>query len=171
MRAGGGRAKGSSFERKVASMIVCTFEEFGITKKDCYRTPLSGGHVHASGKDPGDLCISPKLRKYFNYCVECKSYRNLDWPKLLSNKIDKGHWTKWWRQVTKSAGTKKQPLLVFQQNRSDVFVMVKFGLYEMRLGPMLKTKINGDPVIIITFSKLLVIQRALVEENDKNNVL
>src|ERR1700733_13147777 len=98
-----GRRKGSAFERKVAGLIVEAFSGYGITAKDCYRTPLSGGHIHANKTDPGDLVLSARLRAFFCYSTECKSYKKLDWHKLLSSPVS-GEWVNWWQQACRAAG-------------------------------------------------------------------
>jgi len=62
------KRKGSTFERLVAACILkAAGKQF--TKKDCYRTPMSGGHPYAG---ESDLIISKKLREYFPFVVECK---------------------------------------------------------------------------------------------------
>lgn len=161
MKLGGGRIKGSTFERKIAGMVVRAFAPFGITKKDCYRTPLSGGHIHAKHCDPGDLVCSPELRVHFSYSVECKKYAKLDWAVLLSDKAKKGHWEAWWKQACVAAAfSNAPPLLVFSANRSEPFVLSYLknitdicALKGVR--PYLRTSINGSAVIVFRFSRLL----------------
>ena len=164
MKLGGGSAKGKAFERHVAHMIIDAFASFGITKQDCYRTPLSGGHFAASKEEPSDLVLSPKLRKLFPYVIECKSYRKLDWHKLLVPG-PKGHWQEWWDQVNKAAeggahdariaGIFSKPLLVFRQNRSPVFAMLRWregSFPNQRLRTLME---QGDDVIVVQFAWLL----------------
>lgn len=128
MKPGGGRAKGNNFERHVARLIVQAFREFGIKKIDCYRTPLSGGHLFASRKDPGDLVISPLLRKYFPYSVECKNDKRLDLERFfIPFKQHKKSWPEhqWLDQVLRAtAGTDLQPLLVFKGMRTEIYCAV-----------------------------------------------
>jgi hypothetical protein len=157
MRPGGGRAKGASFERKVAKIIVAAFKHQGITGKHCYRTPLSGGHRYASKKDPGDLVISPVLKKIFPYSVECKSYARLEWAKLLlTPKAAKGHFTKWWKQTVRAAGLMGRPILVFRQNHSEIFVMMRTqDSNEWHIFPSLRTVVAGDHVRVFTLRMLL----------------
>lgn len=126
MKAGGGRIKGSVFERKVAGLIVEAFSEFGICKTDCYRTPLSGGHFAASKKDPGDILMSPKLQKLFPFVIECKSYKKLQWDRMiLSHQGVRGIMVKWWKQARKAAlKTGGLPMVVFKQNNGLIWAMV-----------------------------------------------
>ena len=69
MRQGGGREKGANFERLVAQSIR---KSLGGKLKDCYRTPMSGGH-HSAAK--GDLVVSLDFVRYFPFAVECKHHR------------------------------------------------------------------------------------------------
>lgn len=152
MKAGGGRNKGSAFERKVAKLIIATFANKGITKQDCYRTPGSGGHRFASKTDPGDLVLSPKLRKLFDYCVECKSYKTVPWGRLLSSG-NNGIFDDWWKQTCKAAKTTKAPpLLVFKHNGSEPYVMVRLidiKSFVLRR-PYIRLRIAKDKVHVST---------------------
>lgn len=69
MRQGGGREKGANFERLVATAIR---KSLGGKTRDCYRTPMSGGHHSAAN---GDLVVSLDFVKYFPFAVECKHHR------------------------------------------------------------------------------------------------
>jgi hypothetical protein len=157
VKPGNGRLKGNAFERKVSKIIVAAFAHAGITSEHCFRTPGSGGHRYASKRDPGDLVLAPVLFKLFAYSVECKSYRNLDWAKLLTPGKNKGHFSEWWAQCVRAAGTKK-PLLIFRQNRSAIFVMHRVrdepfgGTYVI---PSLRVNVNGEKVRVFTLSRLL----------------
>ena len=110
------------FERLVAKMIVETFKDYGITNKDAYRTPMSGGHRYASKTDAGDIVISPRLRKLFPFSVECKCYATVNLAQFLFPvKLWKKSWkcSRWLAQV-KAASEKQEewliPLLVFKEN-------------------------------------------------------
>jgi hypothetical protein len=164
MKKGGGRAKGSAFERHVAKMVITAFAHHGIKKVDCYRTPLSGGHRFARESDPGDLVFSPKLANLFPASVECKSYRTLDWPKLfLSGK--KGHWGDWWNQCVAASSPGRHPLLVFRQNRSEVFCMYQpEDWWNWTPLPVFKGFMHGRQIRIIRFSVFL---EKCVERNRK----
>lgn len=125
MKRGGGRVKGNAFERQVAKMIVEAFSDHGIDSKHCYRTPLSGGHRYAKKCDPGDLVMSPELRKLFPFAVEAKSYKRLKWRELLSPLKKSGQFYKWWQQACLGATSQGlNPLLVFKENNSPIYAMV-----------------------------------------------
>ena len=162
MKAGGGRLKGNAFERTVAKMIVAAFEDAGITLDDCYRTPGSGGHPKASKTDPADLVISRKLRKYFNFSVECKFYKDLDWHRLMTTYKNKGHFSVWWDQCVRSATAAKGnsvPLLVFRKNRGETYCMYPVSMEDHIVSripfPNIRTRVNGQGVRIVLFTKFL----------------
>ena len=162
MKAGNGRLKGNGFERVVAGLIVSTFEQYGITKLDCYRTPGSGGHRFASKVDPGDLVISRKLRKYFNFSVECKFYKSLDWHRLMSTDKNKGHFSEWWGQCVQSAEAAKgkpTPLLIFKKNAGQIYCMYPVVMEEHIASkipfPNIHTKVNGCGVRVVLLAKFL----------------
>ena len=124
MKPGGGRLKGSAFERKVAHLVVNAFKDLGITSKDAYRTPMSGGHRYARKNDPGDVVISYRLRKIFNFHVECKCYATVKLDQfLVPVKLWKKSWkaAKWLKQMEDAAVKDMIPLLVFKENNGETF--------------------------------------------------
>jgi len=117
LRRGRGKQKGSAFENLVANKII---EAAKFEKKDCYRTPLSGGHPYA---DAGDLQISEKLLPYFPFSVECKHRR--DWhPGVMF--APRGEERAWILQTYKAARGEKVPLLIMRGNRTEIFVAGPF---------------------------------------------
>jgi hypothetical protein len=170
MKKGGGRAKGSGFEREIAHEVIAAFKEFGIKKEDCYRTPLSGGHIFAKGKDPGDLVISPKLRKLFPFTVECKFYKKLHmhawWIPVMKQK-KAWKFRGWLEQVCKSATPKLPPMLVFKGNNLPTFCAIQCPIESplsiRGLKPQLRFTYEGEPWIVVLFSKFLKTQVALAK--------
>ncbi len=120
-----------NFERGVAKQVVATFKEHGIQDKDCYRTPLSGGHIHASKNDPGDLVISRRLRRLFPFHVECKAYNSINMAQLLvpfKRWKKSWKWSKWFAQVTKSCTDDELiPLLVFKEDNGETIAAFPVG--------------------------------------------
>ena len=129
MRAGGSKAKGSSFERVVAAEILKAAGK-PFKKTDCYRTPLSGGHVFSSKESPSDLVISKRLLKRFPFAVECKNYKKLDLQHFFTGQ---GLFGKWIDQVTSSVTKSKvgkiHPIVVFRWNLSKTFCIVRYDTY------------------------------------------
>lgn len=110
MKPGRGRLKGNAFERKVAADICAAF---GMPAKQCYRTPLSGGHPYG---DTGDLVVGPRLAKRFPYLVECKHRRNWNVEDLFTGSANLCLWLSSVAGRAKQAG--RWPLLVVRGNRT-----------------------------------------------------
>lgn len=160
MRKGGGRSKGNSFERKVANMVVNTFADKGITKEDAYRTPLSGGHRYAKGKDPGDLVISERLLKYFPFHVEAKSYKRIYFPALWMPQkkwLKAWNFGKWLKQVCDACDDNtRHPMLIFRGNNTPEFAMIpRLMPLTVGLKPRLMIEYEGEEWCVVLFQNLL----------------
>jgi hypothetical protein len=124
MRKGGGKSKGSAFERDIAKKIVKAFKGFGIKQRDCWRSVLSGGHVISAG----DLVMSDRLLELFPYAVECKFYKRVDWWHFLMPGSKKRKTWKEWKWVGQAIeGSKKRkgllPLLIVKENHGPTVVV------------------------------------------------
>lgn len=120
MKARGRRVKGALFERAVADLILKLVGK-PFTKKDCYRTPLSGGHRFSA---KSDLMLSSRLKKVFPFSVECKHQKTFTLQMLFSE-------TKlihdWMDQAVAGCvrdNAKLLPLLVMRGNGTPVFAAV-----------------------------------------------
>ncbi len=116
MRGGSGPGrKGHRFERDVAAMVCAAL---GLSKDQCYRTPLSGGHGFSAKQDPGDLVILPKLLRRFPFVVECKHEKDASVAPFFDDEGDRRKKEKeWMDQVISAAENAKvvrNPLLVFK---------------------------------------------------------
>jgi hypothetical protein len=156
------RAKGSGFERQVAKFVLTTFNQYGyhFTKKDCYRTPLSGGHRFAREADPGDLVLSPELRRLFPFCVEAKFYHSISLHDLMDKVVrPKCPISKWWKQATNANNTTEAAtaaLLVFKQNHGAVMCMFDASLaVRGHVCPIIDTRVNGMRVIVCRFDQFV----------------
>jgi len=114
------KAKGSRFERKVASLFNDRFKT-----KEFSRTPGSGAFATTHSLPDhlqiyGDL-ITPKN---FNYCIECKKgYKNININHLLD--YSSQLW-KFINQCEKDAKKcNKEPMVIFQQDRQPILCIVK----------------------------------------------
>lgn len=137
MRPGGGKAKGSQFERDVAHLCDKWWE---VEKNTFWRTVSSGGWEEA-----GD--IAPRYRPnttkvWWPFVLECKFYRKIDllsilYPRVIDKSSKKGSnlslVEKWisqlWEERTKFLRLNQEAkalycnrLLVFKGNRTPVFV-------------------------------------------------
>ncbi len=63
-----GKKIGNAFELVVVRLIRSAVSK-KYSDSICYRTPASGGHYIIGG---ADITIAPKLRKIFDFAVECK---------------------------------------------------------------------------------------------------
>lgn len=117
----GGRAsrnKGCTFERLVASMIIKAAGK-PFTKKDCFRTPLSGGHPYAG---ESDLQFTKHLRCVLPFVVECKHYKGLKPTQFFS--LPNAQISTWMAQVTVAAEKDKfrrYPMLVMRGNATPIY--------------------------------------------------
>lgn len=129
---------GKDFEREIARDILKAFSFLKLTRADCYRTPMSGGH-HAL---PGvDIQMSPKLFPFFPFAVECKNTKKFHVGAMMKPREDEQAWG---RQVLKSAKDipGSVPLLVMKDKRIGVFVALPLALYRGQ---------NFDPEYFVQF--------------------
>lgn len=131
MRAGGGKSKGSSYERAVCKRLSLWVT--GDKEADVFwRSSLSGGRAtvaHRKGKtvrQAGDICaVSPEGHALCDKAyLECKHYRNLD----FSNFFIRGAGTlaKFWRVACVEAKKHgKEPMLIARQNRFPDVILIK----------------------------------------------
>ena len=174
MKPGAGRNKGNAFEREIAKTVVEAFKDYGIRKRHIYRTPGSGGHRYARDKDPGDLVIHKKLRKLFNFSVECKSYREINlFDLFLPFKKHKksSKFKQWLKQCCSSAErTRQPPLLVFKKNRSEILCALQVSRIVTGImyngNPYQKFRYNHDDWYVVRFNDLL--KQLLREQEAKN---
>jgi hypothetical protein len=123
MRDGGGKQKGSQFEREICRELSLWVSD--DTHEDVFwRSAMSGGRstvAAAKGKrlaaQAGDLsCIHPVGQNFAStFHVECKSYKDLNLLGLLSGR---GHLVEFWDETCQQASVyNKSPLLIAKQNR------------------------------------------------------
>tara|TARA_R100001086_G_C11719865_1_gene226589 strand:- start:105 stop:638 length:534 start_codon:yes stop_codon:yes gene_type:complete len=118
------KAKGSRFERKIATMFNDRFKT-----KEFSRTPGSGAFATTHSLPEhlqiyGDL-IAPKN---FKYCIECKKgYKNIN----LNNLLDySSQLFKFIQQCEKdSQKCKKEPMLLYQQDRQPILAITRGNIY------------------------------------------
>lgn len=140
--------KGNTFQRKVAGL----FNERFKTTEFC-PTPGSGAFATTHNlpdylKIHGDL-ITPKN---FKFCIECKKgYNKEGLGSLLNTKSD--FWG-FWNQAKRDAdAAKKQPLLIIQQDRQKILVVIE-GSFEDIKGDNLSLIIGGNFYTILELSNL-----------------
>lgn len=127
MRQGGGKSKGSAFERQ-----ICTALSLWITngRKDdtLWRSAMSGGRAtvrFAKGKVSshvsGDICaVHPDGNAFIDkYFSECKSYKDLQITGFALEQT--GLLVEFWKETVKQAERhNKFPLLIFKMARRPI---------------------------------------------------
>lgn len=128
MRKGGGKAKGSEFERTVCKQLSLWLSN-GVQEDALWRSAMSGGRSTVAARkgkrlaaQAGDLSsIHPCSQLFIDrYYVECKAYRDLCFAGLLTNK---GHLAKFWAETIRQATHyEKSPMLIAKQNQYPAIV-------------------------------------------------
>jgi hypothetical protein len=129
MRAGGGKSKGSSFER-----LICNELSKWISKGErddlFWRSAMSGGRATVGRKkgikrdaQAGDIsAIDAEGNCLTNlFSIECKSYASLVIDTLVFPK--KGGMVSFWKQCrTDAEAAMKQPMLIAKQNKFQTLI-------------------------------------------------
>lgn len=140
MKSGGGKNKGTSFERKVCKELS-KFANPDAKEDLFWRSAISGGRSTIQMKkglknikQSGDItCIDergawliPEL-----FICECKFYKNLDIVSSIVNR--KGKLYTFWKQISKLAKKlDRYPMLIAKQNRlPTLFITNGRGLHEL----------------------------------------
>jgi len=127
-----GKAKGSSFERKIANTLSARFESALGVSNGFRRNPDSGSFFGGSNKVRtesysldyaifGDL-ICPRN---FTYSVECKHYKTPpSFQSVLKHTVTQ--WDQWLAQAEQDAvSSKREMSLVIKYNNVDIMVFLK----------------------------------------------
>lgn len=150
MRRGGGKSKGSGFERSLAKQIVAAFRKFGIVQRDCWRSVLSGGHMISAG----DLVMSERLEKLFPFAVEAKFRKKILWSNFLQCKSEEASWL----LQAKQGAAKRDgliALLVVKANHTQILALRCCGSSQYgKLCPSL-VDADGDVWTVSTWTQFL----------------
>lgn len=132
MKAGGGKQKGSKFERE-----VCRDLSLWVTHGDdpnlFWRSAISGGRATVllskgrSIKPAGDICaVDPNGHKLTDrYFIECKHNRNLELHRFL---VHEGKLWRYWEVCVKQAlAHRRSPMLVAKQDRFPTLMLLISG--------------------------------------------
>lgn len=142
-RAGGGKAKGGGFERKVCKALSLWITA-GAREDVFWRSAMSGGRatvmIKRGAKNQtglGDVTAVDPLGNPLTdkFLIECKTYRNLHLHLLLSETTDINQDRRkdrsildfWWRCLRESASSGRLPFLVAKQNNMQPFVCLCGG--------------------------------------------
>ena len=103
--------KGAAFERKVKETLTKHY------KIQFERVPYSGALHYLKGD-----VWAPHHMHLWDYTIECKHYKEVDFNSLLSAKSNVIH-TFWKQTIDEAAAMSKFPLLIFRWDRSKNYVV------------------------------------------------
>jgi len=156
------KAKGKTFERKIADTFAKWYESQTGIKRGFMRAPLSGatfgGKNRAIVKDvsvnlqqPGDI-LTPESCKFV---IECKHYKTAPDISMLASGMC-SQWKDWWKQVEgNAANVDKMPMLVIKYNNLKKPIVILANKHETKLDILPKYMIRYGNVCIISLNKLL----------------
>lgn len=131
MRKGGGKGKGSGFERVVCKLLSLWVSN-GQREDLFWRSAMSGGRAtvgRRKGKDhahhAGDISATHPQghRLTDHWYIECKAYRNLAIEGALLS--GGGALAKFWRETCAQATAhKKLPMLIAKQNNTKILMLI-----------------------------------------------
>jgi hypothetical protein len=133
MRTGGGKSKGSSFEREVA-VGLSRWISNGERDDLLWRSSQSGGRATTARKSnkalktcAGDLSAIHPLGQPFldSFYTELKAYRDLQYASILT---DTGHLVNFWKSTIKEAASYgRKPMLIAKQNHKPTLVCLSLS--------------------------------------------
>lgn len=152
MKRGGGKSKGSQFERDICKQL-----SLWITagkREDClWRSAMSGGRATVSKRkgidvrQTGDICaVSPEGHALTDYFfIECKHYKNLAIDSFFITQGGILH--KFWDECRKKARNHDlNPMLIAKQNNKPAIVLT----YIRHLDGPLKATTRGIEIRLLS---------------------
>lgn len=145
MRKGGGKSKGSSFERKICTRLSL-WVTHGKRKDVFWRSSMSGGRatvIRARGgenRQGGDICaVAPEGHVLTDrFFFECKHVRNVNLEAFIL--ANKGPIARWWKQACKQAAEhRREPVLIAKGNHMPILVITRTG-----------SKLNKLPMVVLS---------------------
>lgn len=152
--------KGATFERVLVRDIIKVFRL--TNKRDCYRTPLSGGH-HAC-RHAADITISETLQPRFPWVVEAKHWRSFHVGNFLTLTAEE---TKCFAQVLETTrranadpivpGLTYRPVLVVKANFAEPYAAfpAEYMTDPVWYAPHVYFYLAGVPWVAITWAYFL----------------
>jgi hypothetical protein len=135
MRKGGGKGKGSSFERKICKELSLWISK-GKRKDLFWRSAMSGGRSTVGRKRGEDLAhqagdisaVHPEGHILTNsYYIECKHYRSLELGRFL---FGEGRLATYWSQACREAEAyAREPMLIAKENFTPIMVLLRPGSF------------------------------------------
>lgn len=163
MRPGGGKGKGSGFEREVCAKLSLWISK-GKNKDIFWRSAMSGGRatIHHSAGQPirqyGDICaVAPEGHPFIqDWYIECKHLRNLAIASFLLK--NEGPLSQFWYKAKQQAlnyGT--EPMIIAKQNHGPIIVITHIGRLERYTASQLTSHARSCDISL--FSDMTLYQR------------
>lgn len=124
-------------------------------RRDCYRTPLSGGHEFAGASD---LVISPRLRDKFPFCVECKHRKNFRLEHVFDMVKDFAGYHEQVIAASAREGNTRAPMLVLRGNRGTIYCAVprrSAQFLQLSCCPRIEYRAKFDDWVLVQFDRFL----------------
>lgn len=164
MRAGGGKSKGSSFERECCKELSLWISS-GKEEDAFWRSSMSGGRSTVAlksgkslGAHAGDISATSEIgHKLTNkFLLECKAYADLQMENIFYNDA-KGNYLKFWNKlVVDSATFNKYPMLITKQNRCETLIAVNHDGYDLfNLDEIRNVHVHSADMFICSFDDFL----------------
>lgn len=161
MRKGGGKAKGSSFERQICKELSLWISG-GEFADIFWRSAMSGGRSTVAMKkgtklsaQAGDVSSIHSLGNEFidRFMIEAKFYKTLNYESLIKGK---GNLLAFWQRATHDAKLHgKKPLLIAKQNHFPIVVCLsKAGIRHFRI-TKIKLKVYEADMYVILWDDFL----------------
>lgn len=164
MRPGGGKGKGSSFERQCCRELSRFIDPKG---KDTlfWRSSISGGRATVERRKGvknqtqlGDITsIHPKSAWFTKiFFIECKHYKSLDIESSLLT--GKGRLAMFWRKLVQQAEeSDRHPLLIAKQNFMPTLVLIDAnGLVKLDYPNVLVHVMTNPKVCVCLYSQVFL---------------
>lgn len=149
MKSGGGKAKGSAFEREVARKLTVW-----LTGQDkeyfFYRSPSSGAVAtinEMNGDISGDIiAVKPEARALTSiFSIECKDgYPDAEIMKIFKNNKNDIIQEFWKQCITDARKANKQGMLIFKKKGFPIIVGIEDGT---KISKVMKDKISKNVTI------------------------
>jgi hypothetical protein len=132
MKQGGGKSKGSSFERKLCTILSKWVSE-GKDDDLFWRSAISGGRATVAQrkgrniKAAGDICaVSPKGHELTDqYFIECKHYASLQLDRFI---LGTGRLAQFWAHAVQQAALhNRKPMMIARQNNFPILMLLPRG--------------------------------------------
>lgn len=162
MRKGGGKQKGSAFERTICKELSLWISN-GEQKDIFWRSAMSGGRSTVAMKkgdklsaQAGDISSIHKLGHIFIdiFMVECKSYKTLNFESLVKGT---GKLLEFWSKAKDEAARHdKLPILIGKQNNYPIVVCLDAeGVRRLALSSRARLWVCGHNLYIVLWTDFL----------------